>query len=816
MFRHYSIIVVVLGIAAVPIGAAEPELQVIPSAVSLNGNFARTQLLASLGTGDHAADLTHKATYQSSNPAVVTVSPTGQFLAVADGSATVTVTVKKSVRRVAVTVAGVSPTALIGFQEHVMPVLSKAGCNAGACHASQHGKGGFKLSVFGFSPLEDYRAIVRDSFGRRSSTLTPSHSLFMQKATGNVPHQGGKRLDAGSIDYKVLEAWLAGGAPGPGKAPATISALEVQPPRRVGPAGLTQQLRVVATYSDGRNADVTHWAKFHSTDDGVLKVDAGGLVQTVGKGQGAAMVRFEGQAAVVQFVVPYAGTIDLAGWKENNFIDRLAVAKFREIGIPPSPLCDDAAFLRRAFVDVTGTLPTVEQARAFLDSPDPDKRSKLIDRLLGLSGDPRLHVHDNDYAAYWALKWSDLIRSNSASIGEQGMWALHNWLKESFRQNKPFDRMVRELITAKGSTFSNGPANYFRVATNPHDLTEATSQIFLGVRLQCARCHNHPYEPLSQADYYGFAAFFARVGIKGSQEFGLFGGEIVVMNRAAGEIAIPKVGVALQPTPLRGKPVINPPDRRLALADWMTSNENPYLARNLVNRYFAYLLGRGLVEPIDDVRATNVPSNPELLDALAQEFVKLGFDQKRMLRLIMNSRLYQLDSQPTAANALDSKFNSRYYVKRMPAETLLDAVDAAAGTVTKFDKAPLGTRAIELPDAKYNNYFLSTFGKPRREAVCECERVSEPNLAQALHTLNGDLIEAKIADANGRIAGLMSAKKTHDEIVENLYLATLSRIPSAAERDACKKLMDAADDTKAYYQDLLWTLINTKQFQFVH
>jgi len=808
--------VVVTAVPVLSLSAAEPDFQVNPPTAALAGNFARLQLLVTAGQGDRADDLTHKVTFQSSNPQVVTILPTGRLLAVGNGSANVTVTFNSASRSVPVTVSGVEASPKVGFREQLMPVLSKAGCNAGACHASQHGKGGFKLSVFGFSPEDDFKAIVRDSFGRRSSFLTPSHSLVLQKATAAVPHQGGKRLDVNSVDYKLIEAWLAAGAPRPNTAYAGASNLQVLPARRVGPAGTTQQLRVVATFSDGKSADVTHWAKFDSMDDAVVGVDANGLAHTVGKGQGAVMVRFEGQATVALFVVPYSDKVDLAGWSDNNFIDTLAAAKFREIGIPPSPLCDDATFLRRCFLDATGTLPTVEQAKAFLDSPDPDKRKKLVERLLGLTGDPNQNVHDNDYAAYWALKWSDLIRSNSAAIGEQGMWALHNWLKESFRQNKPFDRLVRELITAKGSTFSNGPANYFRIANNPQDLTEATSQLFLGVRLQCAKCHNHPYEPLSQSDYYGFAAFFARVGNKGSQEFGIFGGETVIINRADGEVGHPRTGAIMPPTPLRGKAVANPPDRRQALADWLASKENPYFARNLVNRYVAYLLGRGLVEPIDDMRATNVPSNPELLEALAQEFIKLGYDQKRMLQLIMNSRLYQLDSKPTKANALDSKFQSHYHVKRLPAEALLDAVDAAAGTRTKFEKVPLGTRAIELPDAKYNNYFLMTFGKPRREAVCECERVSEPNLAQALHTLNGDLIEGKIADANGRIGTLLTAKKSTDEIVDDLYLAALSRRPTADERNSCKKLLAEAGDPKVFAQDLLWSLMNSMHFQFVH
>jgi hypothetical protein len=810
------LIALLLGFLTAPLCAAEPDFQVNPPSVALIGNFARTQLLVTTGSGDRADDLTPKAAFQSSNPQIVAVSATGRLVAIGNGSANVNVTVGAVTKPIAVTVSGVSDRPRIDFVHHVMPVMSKAGCNAGACHASQYGKGGFKLSVFGFAPDDDYKAIVRDGFGRRAAFLNPEQSLFLQKPTGSVSHEGGKRLDKGSTDYQILERWLASGAPKPTGPHPVISGLKIEPARRVGQAGFSQQLRVVANYADGKNVDVTHWARFDGLDDGVLAVDGDGLVKTIGKGQGAVMARFDGQAAIASFVVPYADKVELAGWSDAHIIDRLAAAKFREIGISPSALCDDATFLRRAFLDATGTLPTVEQAKAFLDSSEPDKRTKLIDRLLGLTNNPNLNIHDNDYAAFWALKWSDLIRSNSAAIGEQGMWALHNWLKESFRQNKPWDKIVRELVTAKGSTFSNGPANYFKIANNPQDLTEATSQLFLGIRLQCAKCHNHPYEPLSQTDYYSFAAFFARVGNKPSQEFGIFGQETVIMNRADGEVGHPRTGAIMQPTPLRGKPAANVPDRRNALADWLTAKDNSYFARNLSNRLFAYLLGRGIVEPIDDMRATNPASNPELLEALTQEFIKSGFDQKKLLRLIMTSRLYQLDSRPTAANATDAKFYSHYPVKRLSAEALLDAIDQAAGTRTKFEKVPLGTRAIELPDAKYNNYFLQTFGKPRREAVCECERVSEPNLAQALHTLNGDIIEAKIADANGRVTALLNAKKSTEEIVGELYLATLSRRPTVEELTACKKLLTETGDAKAFYQDLLWSLLNSKTFQFVH
>jgi hypothetical protein len=803
-----------------PAGTEATDFQVTPPAVTLDGNFARAQLLVAARDGagavnEHSADLTRQATYTSSGPQVVTVGAAGQLLAAGNGTAQITVSAAGVAHTVPVTVKGVLSKAHVRFREQVLPVISKAGCNAGACHASQFGKGGFKLSVFGYAPDEDYRAIVRDGMGRRIDVFDPSRSLVLLKPTLGQPHQGGHRLEAGSVDYRIFRAWIAEGSPeSPANAP-TVTGLHVLPPRRVGAPGFTQQLRVLADYSDGTTDDVTTWAKYDSTDDSVLSVSRDGLVTGTGKGQAAAMVRFEGQAEIAQVVVPYADRVDLAGWKDNNFIDRLAAAKFREIGIAPSPLCDDATFLRRAYLDATGTLPTPEQAVAFLDSKDADKRAKLIDELLGLTGDPARDVHNNDYAAFWALKWEDLIRSNSDALGLEGMWALDNWLRDSFRDNKHFDRFVRELITARGSTFRNGPANYYRIAQGPQALTEATAQVFLGIRLTCARCHNHPFERLSQSDYYGFAAFFARVGSKTSQDFGVFGNETIIVAREDGEVGHPRTGQVMKPTPLFGKPVATGFDRRQALADWLVSPHNRMFARNVVNRYAAYLLGRGLVEPIDDMRATNPPSNAALLDALADDFVKSGFDVKHLLRTIMNSRLYQLDSRPLPGNATDMHYYSHYQVKRLAAEPLLDAIDAATGVPTKFEKVPLGTKAIELPDARYNNYFLSTFGKPRREAVCECERVSEPNLAQALDTLNGDQIAAKISSSQGRVARLLEAKKTHDQIVEELYLVTLSRRPSAAEQAACRRMLAQAPAAKSFYEDLLWSLINSKQFLFV-
>ncbi|HTI50914.1 MAG TPA: DUF1549 domain-containing protein, partial [Planctomycetaceae bacterium] len=686
------------------------DFQVSPAQVVFDRNFEQAQLLvtavdANGAVTDRSEDLTTTATYLSSNPTIVSVSPAGRVLGLDNGDATITVTVEGVSRTAEVHVAGIDPTPKVGFVEQVLPILSRAGCNGGACHASQHGKGGFTLSVMGYDPPADRNAIVRERMQRRVNLLNPAESLFLKKPTMSVPHGGGRRLEIGSTDYNILAAWIAAGAPEPHADAPKVNALVGTPKSRVGTEGLWQQLRVEAIFSDGKTRDVTAWTRFDSMDDAVVSVTPSGVVTAIGRGQAPVMIRFEGQAAISTVVVPFAESVDLAGWQNNNFVDELASAKFRELGITPSPICDDAVFLRRAYFDAIGTQPTIEETTAFLDSTDPDKRRKVVDRLLGLTGDPTQDRFNDQYASYWTLKWADLIRNSSTTLGDQGMWALHNWLRESFRTNKPFDQFVRELVTAKGSIFSNGPANYFRIANNPPDLAEATSQLFLGIRLQCAKCHHHPFEKYSQADYYGFAAFFSRVGTKGSAEFGNFGGETVVLVRSGGEVAHPRTGQVLKPTPLEGEAVDDPLDRRIPLARWLTAPENELFARNIANRYVGYLLGRGLVEPIDDMRATNPPSNVALMEALAREFRANGMNVKRLMQTIMHSRLYQLDSQPTAENAADTKFYSHYKVKRIGAEALLDAIDYATSAPTKFPNLPLGTRAIDLPDSNYQHPF---------------------------------------------------------------------------------------------------------------
>ncbi len=495
------------------------------------------------------------------------------------------------------------------------------------------------------------------------------------------------------------------------------------------------------------------------------------------------------------------------GFTPSNVIDEKAAAKWRELGLAPSPRCTDAEFLRRAMLDAIGTTPSPSEVEDFLADDDPEKRVKLVDRLLDRP----------EYVDFWSLKWGDILRVNADKLGKQGMLAFNLWLRASFRENKPVDRMVDELVTAQGSIFTNGPANYFRVATGPDDLAETTAQVFMGVRLQCAKCHHHPFESYGQDDYYGLAAYFARIRTKASQEFGLFGGEQVVFIAKSGEVVQPRSGKKMAPRPLNDEPADDPVDRRRALARWLTGKSNPWLARNVANRYWGYLMGKGLVNPIDDLRETNPASNPELLDALAAEFIKSGFDLKALLRLVLNSRTYQLSALPNPDNRLDTTFFTHYTLKRLTAEQLLDAINFATGTTEKFPLQPAGTRAISLPDTNYPSYFLDTFGRPLRVTACECERTTDPNLSQALHLMNGDLINRKVADPSGRLARwLRDPKLTDETLVQNLYMVTFHRPATDPELVAAKALIADAPSRIPGAQVLFWGLLNSKEFLFNH
>ena len=711
----------------------------------------------------------------------------------------------------------------VSFNNEIEPLLTRAGCNMGSCHGSQFGKGGFKLSLAGFDPDLDYQNIAKQAKGRRLSLVDPARSLLLLKPSMSVPHGGGLRLAPKSANYALLTRWLTQGAPGPNPADPSITALDVTPVERVfSKMGDSLQLKVTAKYSDGSARDVTAYARLSSLNDAIASCTPEGRVKAVGKGQTAIMVRYSGLAAVSTMMAPYStpgkkqpapDPRDLA-----NPIDALVTRKQIQLGLSPSPVCDDRTFIRRVSFDLIGTSPSQKEIDAFLADSRPDKRAHLVDTLLDRP----------EYADYWDLKWGDLLRSNRPTLGVKGMWSFSNWIHEQLRTNRPVNEFVRDLILAQGSTFTSGPSNYYRVASNPEDLAETTSQVFLGVRLQCAKCHHHPFERWSQADYYQFAAFFARVGLKNSGDFGLFGDERVVKINDGGEVRLPKTGAVMRPTPLglhlatlstekQPDPDADG-DRRRALADWLTSKDNRRFARNIANRYWGYMFGEGIVNPIDDQRVTNPPSNPVLLDALADDLVKNGYDLKHLLRTICTTRTYQRSSQATLANSKDELFFSHYVPKRLPAETLLDAIDYVCGTREKFNDLPAGTRAIQLPDPSVGSDFLDVFGRPQRQIACECERENQPNLSQALRLMNGDTVNRKVGQDTGRLEKMIKSKESDETILNSIYESTLARPPRLTERQPVMAVLAFTPnrDRKAVFEDVMVTLLNSKEFLFNH
>lgn len=812
-----------------PKGPVLQSLEVQPAEVSLTQPRAEQQLLIRGKFSDgEERDLTGIARCFSTAPKNIQVSANGLVTATHDGSAGVKVILGSFTALAKVTALGTEADRPISFNDEVLPVLTKAGCNQGACHGAAAGKAGFRLSLLGYDADADYISIAKQAAGRRIQRSSAPDSLLLRKATLTIPHAGGLRFKPDSYAYRIVSQWIAEGAPAPiATEPAVVSvvASPAATVSRVKPGAVqtllipqasgapkvvrwtpSQQLTARATFKDGSSEDVTRKVQFNTLNDGVAQVDPDGQVQLAGLGETSIMVRYRGAATVARFTQPYRQIARFPDTPRANFIDDLVSAKWRQMGLLPSARCTDTEFIRRVFLDVLGTLPTPEEIRTFVASAEPNKREKLVDDVLARP----------EYVDYWTLKWGDLLRNNQDKVQPKGMWSFYNWLRTCFRENRPADQFARELITAQGSAYTTGPANYYRVATNPADLAETTSQVFLGVRLTCAKCHHHPFEKWTQDDYWQMAAFFARVGLKGSNEFGLFGGEQVVRLNPGGEVYNPRTNKLMKPTPLDAPEADDPIDRRRALAKWMTGPDNQLFARNIVNRYWGYMMGRGIVEPIDDIRVTNPPSNPELLDALAKDFVASKFDFKHLLRTILTSETYSLSSQPTPDNKLDEVFCTKYITRRLGAEELLDAIDFATGAPEKFQSLPSGMRAIQLPDPNVPNYFLDTFGRPPRQITCECERSVEPNMAQALHLMNGDFVQSKITLKDGRLSKLLAANKKDEEMIEELYLVTFSRTPTPDETTKAVQLVAQAPNKKEGFEDLFWALLNSREFLFKH
>jgi hypothetical protein len=709
----------------------------------------------------------------------------------------------------------------VSFVNDVQPVLTRAGCNMGICHAKAGGgQNGFQLSLLAFEPADDYDSLVKEGRGRRIATSAPDRSLLLRKASGVIPHGGGVRLAPDSAGYAILRNWIEQGALPDDAAQPQLTSVEVQPAKQVLPTGQAQQLTAIAQYSDGSRRDVTSLALFETNSEAMAEVTAAGLVTVHDiPGKASIMVRYMGKTANFTASIPLGAAVDKLP-APRNFIDELVFANLKELGLPPSPVCDDATFLRRATLDVTGRLPTPDEAREFLASTATDKRDQVIERLLRSPG----------YADYFANKWTALLKNRRDEASDiTSNFAFHAWIRDSLLANTPYDQLVRELLAATGTVITNPPVAWYKRVKDPKQQLEDVAQLFLGVRLNCAQCHHHPFERWSQDDYYSLAAFFSQVGRKPTDTQGE---DQIFHQRGVATSTNVKTGVALKPRALGDDVGAIPADQdpRLMLADWMASPQNPFFARSVSNRYWKHFFGRGLIEPEDDIRDTNPPVNPELMTALEQHFIRSGFDLKELVRVIVRSHAYQLSAAPNAHNAGDTQNFSRYYPRRLEAEVLLDAIDDLTGTRTTFANLPAGTRAVALPDNSYNSSseFLRVFGRPENQSVCECERVQTSSLAQSLHLLNSGELKGKLGRGDGRAARLAAATTPVEERIKETYLVAFSREPTPSELQTAvsylsEPVLDAAGQPLATqpspqsnWQDLLWAVLNAKEFLFNH
>ena len=704
--------------------------------------------------------------------------------------------------------AAVPGLAEVTYVKDVQPIFNKVGCTSGPCHGGAKGKNGFKMSLRGYDPEFDFRAVMHDLSGRRINRTEPAQSLILLKPTMAIPHGGGVRLEQDSPQYKTILQWLSEGAVYGDPVSSQVTKLDVDPPeffaQKPGPS---QQLKVVAHYADGSSRDVSGLALYNSSVPTTAEVSEGGVIKTLRKGEAAMLVRYEGRLSVVNVTA----LSDKQGfqWKavpEFNYIDTLVNEKMQRLHLLPSELTTDAEFLRRVSLDLTGLPPMPEEVRAFLNDKTENrkKRTAMIDKLMARP----------EFVNHWSVKWGDLLQVNRTKLGDKGMWAFRNWIREALAENKPYDKMVRELVTAKGSTFQNPPANFLRFTKEPKLAMETSTQLFLGVRMVCAQCHDHPFEKWTQNQYFSLAAFFAGVGTKpgsDSEE------EIVYEKREGAEVTHPKDGRVMSAKFLFGseKSGVHEVGLRESLAEWLTSKDNPFFAQAMANRMWSYFFGHGIIDPVDDIRASNPPSNPRLLNALTKDFSDSNFDLRHLIRTIVSSRTYQLSFKPNEWNADDDVNFSRALPRRLSAEELFDSVNVAAGTKVQLKEVPVESKAQDFPDPHVGQGgFLDVFGRPERQTSCECERRSDVSLVQALNLLNGSTIADAIADSGGRVAKLVLSGKTDRQIVEELYLSSLNRLPETAELDYAQTYLGRGGSRAERAQDLLWALLNSNGFLF--
>ncbi len=722
-------------------------------------------------------------------------------------------------------VVAAEPTGtVVRFSTDVVPILTKLGCDSGGCHGKATGQNGFKLSLFGFEPEVDYSALVTEDRGRRLSLADPDRSLLLLKATSRMPHGGGRRLDESSDDYRILRDWIAQGATAPRDNDPKLVRIELSPREQVLATNSSQPLRVMAFFSDGTSREVTRQAVYQSNEPGIVAVEADGLVKTSSQhGLVSVMARFGEQIATFHAAVPFASDpakMTAAQTQLDQLEPKLGAASFdrhllrqwRRLGVVPSAPADDATFIRRVTIDICGSLPTGEEVAEYLADTRLDKRSRLIDRLL----------ERPEYASYFALKWADILQNRGAgySTSKQraGTTLFAAWIRDSLAANKPYNQFVSELITASGSQNENPPAIWYRTVRKSPEYVESVAQAFLGVRVQCAQCHHHPTERWSQSDYFGLAAVFSRVGRKGGFADAEVPTDEIIFLKERGDVLHPRTGAILKPRPLGGKEFSLGlhDDPRNSLARWMTSADNPFFARTMANRMWAHFLGRGIVHPIDDARSTNPPSNPELLDALAQDFIASGFDVKHLIRVITSSYAYGLESAPHPGNAGDTQTFARFYPRRVTAEVLLDGISQVLDVPTNFPGVAAGARAIELPDENVAAHFLDVFGRPARMSACECERVDSPALTQALELVNSAEIQRKLIEKTGYAQRLAASDKSHADLATEMFLRVLARRPRPEELKAAVDFLAAEPDRAEACRSLLWSLLATNEFLFNH
>jgi len=802
----FSLLCVTGLVAASP--DALTDLTVFPKEIRLTAQQDRQSLVVQALEADGVTrDLTAQATYSFADSSLVRMESATLYPA-EDGKTELTVTVAGRALRVPVLVEQAKVERPVRFKLDVIPALTKAGCNSGSCHGASRGKDGFRLSLFGYDPDGDHARLTREQIGRRINFGLPEESLVLEKGLGQVPHTGGKCFTKESELYRTVLRWIQDGARNDPTNLARVVGLEIAPQQAVlEGSNATQRLVARARYSDGTDRDVTTLAVFLSNNEPVAKVSDRGVITAGQRGEAFVMARFDTFTVGTQVIVvpkdaPFEFPKNLA---QNNYIDGLIYAKLRKLRMRPSELCDDATFLRRATLDITGSLPTPEELGEFLAEESPAKRQHLVEALLNRP----------EFADLWVMKWAELlqIRSRQEQFSQKAALAYYQWLRGQLLANVPLDQIVRELLTASGSTLQNPAANYYQVTTDTLKIAENTAQVFLGMRLQCAQCHNHPFDRWTMNDYYSFAAFFPQVSRKPGED----PREAIVFDKGEGEVNHPVSGKPMPPKFLGADHPQIPPgqSRRAVLAAWLASPENPHFARNLANIVWAHFLGRGIIDPVDDVRISNPASNPELLEALAARFTAYQYDFKKLVRDICTSRTYQLSTRPNETNEGDDRNFAKAAIRRLRAEVLLDCVSQITETQDKFTGLPRGARAVQIADGNTTSYFLTTFGRATRQTPCSCEVKAEPNLSQALHLLNGSTVENKISEG-AVVRKMLTAGWERREIIENLYLRCLSRKPTEAEMAKLLGFFKDGHFAEEVLQDLFWSLLNSKEFVFNH